>query len=277
VPTTAPRRALAEPNPYESQPEPDAPPVAATGTTDWLRGLGWREFENLIANAYRLQGYQTTLTKDGADGGIDLVLSRQDERILVQCKHWRSFQVGAPVVRELLGLVVAHRATQGIVVTSGRFSQEAMAFAREQGIQLLDGTETMQLVTSAMVAPITQAGVVPPAASVTSIPVCPVCGSPTALRRARRGSHAGEHFWGCTRFPSCRGMIAIASAQASAPAAVSSAQVPSPRSPAGPGANVSRALRRVAIRTAGFVVIMGIAAGAMYLAWRILLATLLPG
>lgn len=273
MPTSAaPRRALAEPNPYETQPEPDAPSAAPAGPADWLRGLDWRDFENLVANAYRLQGYQVTLTRDGADGGIDIVLTRQDERVLVQCKHWRSYQVGAPVVREMLGLVVAHRATRGVVVTSGRFSQEAEAFAREQGIQLLDGTATMQLVTSAMVAP---AESLPPpvALPVAAVPPCPVCGSPTAVRRARRGSHAGEHFWGCTRYPSCRGMINIPAAQA-APAAPSRSAGPLPV--ARPVRDVRRVVRSVLIRTAGLIVTLTIVGGAMYLLWRTLLAGIVP-
>lgn len=34
---------------------------------------------------------------------------------------------------------------------------------------------------------------------------CPQCGSPMVLRAAAQGSMAGRKFWGCTRFPACRG------------------------------------------------------------------------
>lgn len=34
---------------------------------------------------------------------------------------------------------------------------------------------------------------------------CPICGSPMRRRTARRGSRRGNKFWGCTRFPTCRG------------------------------------------------------------------------
>jgi hypothetical protein len=34
---------------------------------------------------------------------------------------------------------------------------------------------------------------------------CPLCNSPMILRQARRGSNAGRTFWGCARFPDCRG------------------------------------------------------------------------
>jgi hypothetical protein len=37
-------------------------------------------------------------------------------------------------------------------------------------------------------------------------PACPICGSPMVLRRARRGEHAGNRFWGCSKYPACRGI-----------------------------------------------------------------------
>lgn len=34
---------------------------------------------------------------------------------------------------------------------------------------------------------------------------CPACGSGMRLRRARHGRHRGKRFWGCSRYPDCRG------------------------------------------------------------------------
>ena len=36
-------------------------------------------------------------------------------------------------------------------------------------------------------------------------PVCPLCGKPMALRTARKGTHAGSQFWGCSGYPECKG------------------------------------------------------------------------
>ena len=38
---------------------------------------------------------------------------------------------------------------------------------------------------------------------------CPVCHSQMIKRKARRGSRAGQEFWGCPNFPDCRGMRPI--------------------------------------------------------------------
>ena len=34
---------------------------------------------------------------------------------------------------------------------------------------------------------------------------CPSCGAPMKLRTARRGESSGERFYGCSKFPKCRG------------------------------------------------------------------------
>lgn len=54
---------------------------------------------------------------------------------------------------------------------------------------------------------------------------CPLCESPMELRRAGEDGRSATWFWGCTRFPHCRGMI---SAPQPAPA---SAVVPAAKRP----------------------------------------------
>lgn len=54
------------------------------------------------------------------------------------------------------------------------------------------------------------ASIVSPKLSNPSVPVgttlvCPRCSSRMAKRRARRGRNAGRYFWGCTRYPVCKG------------------------------------------------------------------------
>jgi len=37
-------------------------------------------------------------------------------------------------------------------------------------------------------------------------PVCPKCGEPMVLRRARKGANEGSQFWGCCGYPKCKGV-----------------------------------------------------------------------
>jgi four helix bundle suffix protein len=41
------------------------------------------------------------------------------------------------------------------------------------------------------------------------IPPCPECGALMALRTAKTGKNAGSQFWGCTKYPDCKGVVNI--------------------------------------------------------------------
>jgi restriction system protein len=185
--------------------------------------MSWAEFEILVGEAFRKKGFRVTETGlGGADGGVDLAMTRDDERYLVQCKQWRAQKVGVSVVRELYGVMAARGATGGFVVTSGRFTPDATAFATGRNIHLIDGSGLKKMIGGARAAvPIESP---PPPLARSSGPArlaagragvaCPKCGSPMVERVARTGPAAGQPFWGCAMFPKCRGTRAIESAVA---------------------------------------------------------------
>jgi hypothetical protein len=41
------------------------------------------------------------------------------------------------------------------------------------------------------------------------IPSCPKCGSAMTLRTAKNGSYSGRNFWGCPKYPKCKGLLNI--------------------------------------------------------------------
>jgi restriction system protein len=190
--------------------------VAQSKATDALDGMGWREFEMLVGEGFRLQGYRVVETGGGgADGGVDLVLTRPvkngDEKFLVQCKQWRAFKVGVDVVRELYGVMAARGATGGFVVTSGRFTEDAISFASGRNVTLVDGPKLHGLLRQAKAgvdrSPARPAAVpaVQPAAAPMPASSCPLCSKSMVRRTAKRGANAGGEFWGCTGYPACRG------------------------------------------------------------------------
>lgn len=189
--------------------------VTGAGSSDALGDMTWREFEMLVGEGFRLQGYEVTETGGGgADGGVDLVLRKDREKYLVQCKQWKAFKVGVTVVRELYGVMAAHGAAGGFVVTSGRFTDEAKAFADGRNIRLVDGPKLFGMIKQAKAAGAVSRGpespsrgpaATPTAAAPATTPSCPVCASAMVLRTAKRGADAGSEFWGCTKYPACKG------------------------------------------------------------------------
>lgn len=172
-----------------------------------LDGMSWQQFELLVGEGFRLLGYRIVETgSGGADGGVDLVLHKDGEKHLVQCKQWRAFKVGVDVVRELYGVMAATGAASGFVVTSGRFTDEARQFAKGRNVHLIDGTRLNRLLksTSGTAAEITRQ----PASNVADAagaPACPICTKAMIRRKATRGANAGKAFWGCSAYPACKG------------------------------------------------------------------------
>lgn len=74
-----------------------------------IRTLSWSDFGLLMVEAYRRQGYKAKRTVDGPDGGIDIILRRNGETTLVQCKQWKASRVGVKPIRELAGVVFGEK------------------------------------------------------------------------------------------------------------------------------------------------------------------------
>lgn len=185
--------------------------VVQSQSADALDGISWREFEVLVGEAFRLQGFTVLeVGGGGPDGGVDLVLSKGAEKFLVQCKQWKAFKVGVDVVRELYGVMAAKGAAGGFVVTSGRFTADAVAFAEGRNVRLVDGERLFGLIKQARQslaggaskpATVSKAATVP---SPVGARVCPGCGSLMTVRTAKKGANAGAQFLGCSTYPACR-------------------------------------------------------------------------
>ena len=169
-----------------------------------IRELTWFQFEKLLCEAFKRDGYNVQHTgTDGPDGGVDIRIRNKESRKLVQCKHWKKNQVGVAVVREMLGIVTSERADEGIVVTSGSFTRDAIAFAETNAIRLIDGSQLEVMIREVQRSPKIQQTASPELTKET--PACPRCKSAMVIKHARRGKNAGSKFWSCSQFPRCRG------------------------------------------------------------------------
>lgn len=96
-------------------------------------------------------------------------------------RRWAERKASISVIRELYGAISANGAQGGYVIAGGRFTREARDFG-------CDMTE--------------------------AAPVCPQCGSGMIERTATRGQFVGMPFWGCRRYPGCRGIVPLEQADA---------------------------------------------------------------
>ena len=118
-----------------------------------LTGMLLREFETLVTEGFRRQGYQVVEpTRGGMGSGGELTLRRDRETFLVQCKHWQASKVGIEPVHAMQRAMAARGAAGGFVLTGGRFGREAVAFASGCNVRLIDGPALRGLLEKAKAA-----------------------------------------------------------------------------------------------------------------------------
>lgn len=115
-----------------------------------LRAMTPGEFETFTAAAFEARGWRVEIVgREGhADGGLDLLLFKGGRRVVVQCKRYAA-KVGAPTVRETVGVMVHHRAQGAFVVALSGFTRAAEQWARGKQIRLIDGAGLLRAMARA--------------------------------------------------------------------------------------------------------------------------------
>lgn len=103
-----------------------------------LEGLAWKDVQKLIARIYHRGGFSVAPTADSVTP-VDFVLHRGEERVFVQCRHWKVWEVPDKAVRELAGYMSGAGVERGLMLTTGQFTDESRSFASERGLELVDG------------------------------------------------------------------------------------------------------------------------------------------
>lgn len=171
-----------------------------------IRAMSWQAFEAMVGEIYRRQMYYVEEPRGArSNSAVDLLLLKGGHKIIVQCRRWRDALVDVPLVQELYEAMAAEGADGSIFLSSGGYSQQALAFANGKSIELIDGARLVALVRKA------QSSIKPKniLAADADEPVCPKCGRKMIRRTAKVGANAGQDFWGCSGFPDCREIVDI--------------------------------------------------------------------
>jgi restriction system protein len=94
-------------------------------------------FERATAEVLNKHRFNARVTPGSGDGGVDIQVTRNGLRGVVQCKAHVAC-VGPHVVRDLYGVIHHLRADFGIIVSRGGFTRGAIEFARDKPIHFLD-------------------------------------------------------------------------------------------------------------------------------------------
>jgi hypothetical protein len=118
------------------------------GTLRQLQEMDPLDFERYVGCLFELEGYRVEYTARSGDEGVDLRLRRSARGwrrrsaglALVQCKRYApGHSVGSPELQHFSGALRHELAHEGYFVTTGFFTPSAQAWARTEGIHLIDG------------------------------------------------------------------------------------------------------------------------------------------
>lgn len=193
----------------ETRRQGSAPQAPTAWGREVFEVIEWRRFEALVEALFAQAGFETRSQSHGADEGIDIWLySRSNPGSpvsIVQCKHWQGKKIGVDKVRELRGVMAAKNVSRGQFATTSTFTDDAVAFARDNGLNLLDVQGLLALIATR-----TQ----DQQAALLNValegeywrPTCVKCGIKMVERSPRNG---GKPFWGCKGFPTCKNTMQL--------------------------------------------------------------------
>lgn len=154
------------------------------------------QFEHYLSTLFKQQGYKVEVTQATGDYGADLLLKKEDVKIVVQAKRYAK-KVGIKAIQEISASKLHYDATDSWVVTNNYYTKAAIELAASNKVKLIDRNSLVELILKN--APREEA--IKLEYEIDSSKVyCPRCNNEMILRKGKKGD-----FYGCSRFPKCRG------------------------------------------------------------------------
>ena len=102
------------------------------------------ELENALQKLLIGLGWETSTTSTTGDGGIDLISTKQQQKVLIQCKGHKA-PLGVGAIRDAAGVKSTEKCSAMIVVAPNGFTAGSIEFAKASKVKLFDGTDLTNL------------------------------------------------------------------------------------------------------------------------------------
>lgn len=100
----------------------------------WIDMDGYK-FEEAVATLFENMGYHSIVTPKSGDGGVDIILTKDNKKIAVQCKH-HFRPVGPNDYRALIGSLVTGQYNGGIFVSLSGFTSGVITENNQSRVRL---------------------------------------------------------------------------------------------------------------------------------------------
>lgn len=127
--------------------------VLAAGAADrngdedeWIRSLGWLQFEQLVEGHFTHRGLRTVLLR-GLPGFPPRlsVIAPNGGTTLVHYGEWKTVEVGYEIVQAFVDEIAARSAQSGQLLTFGRLTRGATSLAVTHGLDVVCGDKLIRM------------------------------------------------------------------------------------------------------------------------------------
>lgn len=116
--------------------------AAGIADIDKMNGV---EFEEFLKVMYKGKGFDVRMTPTSGDFGADLVLQKNNRRIVVQAKRY-SKSVGIKAVQEIIPALRHYNAQEAWVVTNSHFTKAAQELASTNDVKLIGRDQLVETI-----------------------------------------------------------------------------------------------------------------------------------
>lgn len=117
-----------------------------------LRQLEPYEFERFVADLWSLQGWETTISQQSVDRGVDVVATKDqpiEQKHILQVKRYSDGNtVGSQAIQQYSSLRQQEPGTDTVVIiTTSEFTRQARELADQLNVKLVNGSELSRLIS----------------------------------------------------------------------------------------------------------------------------------
>lgn len=108
------------------------------------------QFEDFMAYIFEKKGYSVQKTSRTNDGGRDAIMKLNGKKYLLECKRYAAENSsGRPDIQKFHSAIISDKAEGGFFVTTGKFTDNAVNYASDKNLTLIDRSELKEFIGSA--------------------------------------------------------------------------------------------------------------------------------
>lgn len=100
-----------------------------------LKDINWRKFEQLSAQFFHNEGYDVELGKGRNDGGVDIILTKDNKKILVQCKR-DTGKVNKDVIKDVDWTATHNDFNSAIIICTSDITKGGYGLIDKYGLKM---------------------------------------------------------------------------------------------------------------------------------------------